>query len=106
LDTDTQEGTLFVLGQYNPQNTTGIQYEAFLQENFGSTAPLVANTYPLSAFNSSPFPAFSAMSEIIKDVSYFFPAHRALNVAVQNGVPAWTYLWDHTPSCAWFNFIP
>jgi hypothetical protein len=46
------------------------------------------------------------MEAIITDVSYKCPAHRALNLAAQNGVPAWTCLWNHTPSCIWFDFIP
>ena len=85
---------------------TPTEYKAFLHNNFGSAAPLVAQAYPISAFNSSPYPAFTAMSEIITDVSYFCPAHRALNLAVKNGVPAWTYLWNHTPSCSWSPSIP
>jgi carboxylesterase type B len=72
----------------------------------GSAAPLIAKAYSLSAFNSTPFPAFFAMEAIITDVSYKGPTYRALNLTVQNGVPAWTYLWNHTPSCTWFDFIP
>ena len=104
--TDSNEGALFVLGQFQSTTITTAEYTTFLHDNFGSAAPLVAQAYPIAAFNSSPFPAFTAMAEIITDVSYFCPAYRALNLAVQNGIPAWTYLFNHTPSCAWFNFIP
>lgn len=101
------EGALFVLGQFGfPPEITAAEYTTFLQDNFGSAAPLIAKTYPLSAFNSTPFPAFFAMEVIITDVSYKCLANRALNLAVQNGVPAWTYLWNHTPSCTWLNSVP
>jgi hypothetical protein len=40
-------------------------------------------------------------------MSYFCPVYRALNLAARNGVPAWTYLFPHTPSCVWFqNLFP
>ena len=81
-------------------------YTTFLKDNFGAYAPQVEKLYPLSAFSASPVPVASAMNEIITDSSYFCPAHRALNAAVQNSVPVWTYLYNHTSTCAWFEFIP
>jgi carboxylesterase type B len=95
-----------VLAQYGlgVQSLTQANYTAFLQDNFGSYAPQVEKQYPLSAFGSGGVAA--AMTEIITDASYFCPAHRALNVAVQNNVPVWTYLYNHTSSCSWFGFLP
>ena len=29
-----------------------------------------------------------------------------MNLAAQNGIPTWTYLWNNTSTCAWFDFIP
>jgi hypothetical protein len=29
-----------------------------------------------------------------------------MNLAAQNGISTWTYLWNHTSTCAWFDFIP
>lgn len=96
-----------MLGQYRSTNITSDQYNTFLQDNFGTVAQTVAQYYPLSAFSASPFPGFTAMSTIITDVSYFCPAYRALGLAARNGIPAWTYLFSHTPSCVWFeNLFP
>ncbi|KAF8856038.1 alpha/beta-hydrolase [Acephala macrosclerotiorum] len=104
---NANEGSIFVLGQYRSTNITNDQYNIFLQDNFGSAAQNVAQYYPLSAFSASPFPGFTAMSTIITDVSYFCPAYRALNSAARNGIPSWTYLFSHTPSCLWFeNLFP
>jgi carboxylesterase type B len=103
---DANEGALFVLGQYQSPNISTEDYTTFLHDNFGSAASTVAKAYPLTAFQASPVPVFTAMSTIITDASYFCPAYRALKLAAKNGVPAWTYLWNHTDTCAWFSFIP
>ncbi|KAE8449434.1 hypothetical protein EG329_008042 [Mollisiaceae sp. DMI_Dod_QoI] len=104
---NANEGAIFVLGQYLSTNISSDEYNSFLQDNFGAAAQTVAQYYSLSTFSASPFPAFSAMSTIITDVSYFCPAYRALNLAAQNGIPAWTYLFSHTPSCLWYqNLFP
>lgn len=98
------EGTLFTIAQYQTPEITPEQYSAFLVGNFGPTvAKMIEQYYKLSlpAFNSTPFPAFYAISTIVTDYGYKCPAYRGLNRAVANGIPVWTYLFDHTPSCIW-----
>ena len=81
-------------------------YNTFLGNNFGSAASLVGNKYPLSAFNSTPFPAFYAIEAIVTDSSFKCPAWRALNRGLQNGVTTWTYRFAHTPTCPFVAQLP
>ena len=64
------------------------------------------NKYPLSAFNSTPLPAFYAIDAVVTDYSYKCPAWRALNRGLKNGVPTWTYRFAHTPTCPWVAQLP
>lgn len=96
------EGTVFVLAQYQSPEVTTEDYTKFLVSNFGSAlAPTVESYYNVSAFNSTPFPAFFAMAAVTTDYGYKCSANRALSGGIANGVPVWTYLFNHTPSCPW-----
>jgi hypothetical protein len=46
------------------------------------------------------------MAQVLTDATYFCSAYRGLNTAVANGVPAWTYLFNHTPKCTWLPDVP
>lgn len=85
---------------------TAENYTTFLRDNFGPAASLVQEHYPLSAFNSSPYPAFFAIATQLGDASYKCPAYRGLNRAVEKHIPVWTYLFDHGPSCLWLQDVP
>jgi hypothetical protein len=87
-------------------SATAKDYETFLNENFGSVAPLVGHYYPLSAFNSTPYPPFFAIAQVLTDATYFCSAYRGLNTAAANGVPAWTYFFNHNPKCTWLPAVP
>ena len=103
------DGALFTLLQFStdgPPAATASDYSTFLSQNFGPQASLVEEYYPLSAFNSTPFPPFYAISTVLSYAGYICPAYRGLNTAAANGVPVWAYLWDHTPNCTWFNALP
>lgn len=101
------DGALFVLNAFNdPGSATAADYASFLDSNFGSLAPLVARTYPLSDFESTPMPAFYAMETVYTDFSYKCPAWRGLNRAVQNALQTWTYVFNHTLSCPWLAELP
>jgi hypothetical protein len=79
------EGALFILGQCGLGATqlSAENYTSYLVFNFGSAADLVAQNYPLSAFNFTELPpVFLAISTIITDASYSCPADLALNLAV------------------------
>jgi hypothetical protein len=102
---------LFALAQYatnpdGPAGATAADYTTFLQDNFGSAASLVEQHYPLSLFNSTPYPVFFAISQVLTESTYTCSAYRGLNRAVQKNIPVWTYLYDHTPSCQWLSFVP
>jgi carboxylesterase type B len=89
----------------DPTTLKAQDYETFLQDNFGSAASLVMGYYPLSAFNSTPYPPFFAISTVFTDSVFKCTAYRGLNRAVEKGVPVWTYMFNHVPSCSWFPGI-
>ena len=104
---DAMDGTFSELGMYNsPGNVTSDVYASFLQAQFGPAASLVAQKYPISLFNHTPYPAFFAYDTVSTDYEYKCPAYRGLSRAVQKGIPVWTYLYNHTLSCAWWPAIP
>lgn len=55
----------------------------------------------MALFNSTPFPAYYAISTVITDSSYFCPTRRALEATIKAGKPVWTYPSAHTPTCGW-----
>lgn len=89
---NTNEGTLFVLGEYGAGVTqlNATTYDAYLSSEFGSSAQKVNETYPLSKYQGS---VFDAMSAIITDSEFRCPTRRFLQQAAQDGVPVWTYRW-------------
>lgn len=110
---DSREGAIFALLQYadapkGPKSVTASDYHTFLFQNFGSSAAaLIEQQYPVSAFNSTPYPAFFAISTVIGYTNYVCPAHRGLNTAASEGkVPVWTYNFAHTPNCPWLPSLP
>jgi carboxylesterase type B len=102
------EGALFVFGDYLTDSFSLNQsvYDEFLTYNFGPLASKVNQTYSVDKFNSSSAPYFAAISTVLGEVSYKCPAYRALVKSQQLGIPAWTYEFSHTPSCAWYAAIP
>lgn len=105
---NTQEGSLPLLSRYGPRVTKLNQttYNKFLRFNFGPLAPVVNQTYSLSKFARTGAPGYAAMMTVLTAYSYRCAAHRGLKGAARNGVPAWTYSFGHTPSCAWYHMIP
>lgn len=109
IGSNSNDGSLDVLSQYttNVLNITQADYYDFLENSFGPLAAIVNETYPWSAFvAASPVPGFSAMTTVITDYAYKCPAYRALQKAAANGIDAWAYNFNHTPSCAWYSGIP
>lgn len=103
------EGTLLILsrsGVTGPQDITEAVYLAYLNSTYGSGASTVAEQYPVSAFNSTPFPAFYALVQVYTATSFWCPALAGLERAAQKGVPVWTYRWGQAPSCPWYNVFP
>lgn len=105
---NTQEGSLPLLSRYGSRVTKLNQstYDEFLRFNFGPLAPVVNQTYSLSKFSRTGAPGYAAMMTVLTAYSYRCAAHRGLKGAARNGVPAWTYSFGHTPSCAWYHMIP
>ena len=110
----TQEGSLLVAG-YNPNATayTQADYLAWLATTFPganpatttSLADTIAAAYPPSRFannSASQPPIFAAMSTITTLAQFTCPARRLLRALAAAHVPAWTYRFGRTPSCAWF----
>ncbi|KAI1106948.1 alpha/beta-hydrolase [Jackrogersella minutella] len=107
VGSNANEGSLFVLGTYGQAAVLGeltqSQYDAFLAYNFGPLASHVNETFSVaSTFNGS---VAKAMEAIVTEVSYQCPSYRALLQAEKNGIPVWSYRFDHVPSCAWYAGI-
>ena len=103
------EYTLLILslpGVSSPDLITPEAYMAFLKTTYGQAAPLVAQRYPVSAFNSTPFPAFYALVQVQTESNFWCPAYQGLTKATENGIPAWTYRWGQAPTCPWYTSIP
>ncbi|KAK3683175.1 hypothetical protein LTR37_020488 [Vermiconidia calcicola] len=106
-DVDSMEYTLLILSTVSsPELITPEAYEAFLNSSYGQAAPLVAQRYPVSAFDSTPFPAFSALVQMATEANFWCPAYQGLNKAVSNGIPVWTYRWGQAPTCPWYTSFP
>lgn len=67
---------------------------------------LITARYPFSLFTNFSQPAYVAIEVIKTDADYKCPAYRGLLVAAAKKVPAWTYLFSHSPSCSWYPFLP
>ncbi len=108
IGTTTDEGTAFVILQYGARfgSLSQTDYDSMLAYNFGSLAATVNETYPISMFSETQYPAFYAMSTVITDYSFRCTAHRALLAGIANGVSVYTYEFDHTPSCPWLPNLP
>jgi carboxylesterase type B len=105
---NAMEGALFVLGTYQSPNITAANYSSFLTTNFGPAASIVEQQYPLnlSAFASTGYPAFAAMTTIITEALFHCPSYQALLKAEANNIPAYAFLNSHTPSCQWMLSLP
>lgn len=101
----SNDGALFVATSpafSNPLAISEQNYTAFLTQSFGSAgASIIEQQIPLSAFNTTGAPGFAAIDYVFTASEYQCPAYRALNKALENGVDAWAYVFDHAPSCPW-----
>jgi hypothetical protein len=98
------EGTLFALGQVgNPGSITPTDYTIFPGNNLSQLASAFDKYYSVALFNSTPFPAYYAISTIITDSSYscFCPTRCALEAITKAWEPVWTYCSAHNPTCDW-----
>lgn len=106
------DGTFFTLAQYtDPKTVTEADYYRFLVANFGSLAETINRTYAITAFDSTPFPGFYAISTVLTDMGFKCPARRALEANLKSGKAAYTYLYGHNNKCSWEsalkpNFLP
>lgn len=105
---NTDEGTLFILAQYQAAvvELNATSYNQFLTTMFGASAQQVNQTYPLSNFGGALDPALAAMSAVITHSEFRCPTRRFLRQAVQDGMPVYTYSFNHTLSCPWYSTIP
>jgi carboxylesterase type B len=105
----TDEGTLFILSQYQTSVLTlnSTDYDGFLTTRFGPLAQKVNETYSLSNYTGIPGgPVLAAMSAVMTHAQFRCPTRRFVRKASQDGVPVWTYSFNHTLSCPWYNSIP
>ncbi|CAN8096709.1 unnamed protein product [Discula destructiva] len=102
--TTTNEGSLFILSQYQAGvvNLNATTYNQYLAATFGSLAQRVNETYPLANFAN----AFDAISTVLTHRTFRCPTRAFLRQAVQDNVPVYTYSFNHTLTCPWYNSIP
>ncbi|KAL1852392.1 hypothetical protein Daus18300_012225 [Diaporthe australafricana] len=105
----TDEGTLFILSQYQASVLTlnSTDYDGFLTSRYGPLAQKVNETYSLSNYTgSSGGSVLAAMSAVLTHSQFRCPTRRFIRQANQDGVPVWTYSFNHTLSCPWYTSIP
>ncbi|KZS97216.1 alpha/beta-hydrolase [Sistotremastrum niveocremeum HHB9708] len=107
----SQDGFLFSLLQFadlpnGPQTANATDYQLFLDESFGSDAGLVEQFFPLSAFNSTPGPAFFAISTVLTLAAERCRVFRGMNATAAHGVPVYAYIFGHSPTCSWIQGLP
>jgi carboxylesterase type B len=103
---NTQDGALFVLSQYQNPKVNQSEWNSFLTKNFGPYAAVVNQSVPASAFDSTPYPTFYRMAYVITQVGYRCTGYRGAITAAQNHVPVWVYSFNHTPSCNYLTSLP
>ncbi|KAK6511627.1 hypothetical protein TWF481_000536 [Arthrobotrys musiformis] len=103
----SEEGTLFVfLSNPDPTKLGVEEFDIFLRGEFGPLVDEINSRYPISDFEAFPMPGFSRASQIITDYGWKCPAYRGLTKTAENGVPAWTYIFDHANTCPFMTGIP
>lgn len=108
IGTTSNEASLLILGQYGEavSRFNESDYFNFLSSNYGDNATLINQTYPISDFSSEINPVLSAMSYVQTLSTFRCPTRRFLAASAANGVPVWTYEFNHTPSCSWTKEVP
>ncbi|KAF3907824.1 Cholinesterase [Arthrobotrys entomopaga] len=97
----SDEGRLFLaISSQNPENLTDSEFDDFLKTEFGPLYAQIDAQYPDSQFQSDPNPRFARASQILTDYAFKCPAYRGLLKAAEKGIPAWTYIFAHQPSCS------
>ncbi|KAH8901350.1 alpha/beta-hydrolase [Thozetella sp. PMI_491] len=107
VGSNTNEGSIIDWGVYRlegiaVEDLTPAHYDTFLQSAFGSLAGVVNETYPVQNAPS----VFDAINEVNTMSAFRCPARRALRTGLRNGIPVWTYRFDHTPSCSYHWEVP
>ena len=67
---------------------------------------MLAKAYPISAYNSTPYPPIYAMAAIGNAAKYKCPAYVTLRSALRNNVKAWAYEFAYVPHCLWIPGAP
>ena len=62
---NTQDGALFVLGEYQSPEVNQSEWNSFLTKNFGPYVAIVNQSVPESDFASTPFLTFYRMTYIV-----------------------------------------
>ncbi|KAF3920392.1 Acetylcholinesterase [Dactylellina cionopaga] len=103
----SQEGTFFVLGlSPDPMKVSETLVSIFLRTEFGPLVDEVLAQYPISAFEKGATPEFTRAAQIMTDYAFKCPAYRGLLKAAEKGIPAYTFIFDHQPTCPFTDAIP
>lgn len=107
----SMDGFLFALLQFaglpdGPQSANATEYQLFLEESFGPDAGLVNQSFPLSAFSDTPGPAFFAISTVQTLAADKCRVFRGMNATAAHGVPVYSYIFGHNPTCSWIQGLP
>ncbi|KAH8887240.1 alpha/beta-hydrolase [Thozetella sp. PMI_491] len=100
-----KDGSWFLLALYASRvaSLNESEYTQYLSKNWGPFATNISSTFPASKFSRTNMAVYEAMLTTLTDSTFKCPSYRGLLGAAKNGVPAWAYSFNHTPSCAWYS---
>ncbi|KAK6335019.1 hypothetical protein TWF718_010461 [Orbilia javanica] len=103
----SEEGAFFlILSNPDPTKVNEEGFNIFLRTEFGPLVDEINSRYPISNFQNFPMPGFSRAAQIITDYGWKCPAYRGLTKTAENGVPTWSYIFDHVSTCPFTPGIP
>ena len=73
---------------------------------FWDCSSFYRKAYPLTVFDATPFPPFFAFSKVLGDSAFVCQTYRGLNNTTANGIPVWTFHFQHSPKYPWLPDIP
>ncbi|KAK2599035.1 hypothetical protein QQS21_005502 [Conoideocrella luteorostrata] len=99
------DSTLFVVPLFKDRSTvTEKNYSDFLNQ-WGDNGAVIGKQYPLSQFTaggvSTADAVVNAITRITTAAGFMCPVYRNLRATTAAGTPAFSYRFNHTPSCSW-----
>ncbi|POS68523.1 hypothetical protein DHEL01_v213083 [Diaporthe helianthi] len=106
MGSTAHEGRLLLYVSYGNATASLDQtdYDETLVSNFGSQAPVVNATYPISRYSNTELSVFYAIDDVYTSSAIHCAAFSALTSSA-NTAPVYSYVFNHTVTCPWVPFI-